>query len=93
MNGAGEGGREGGGVVMTSIARGGNVDARQIGICEKSRWYTEILIFTIFTIKRLSHKNNVFAILYRKSTMIQKNSCNDSASRGGIFLYCACFTL
>lgn len=53
-----------GGVVMTSIARGANVDARRIGICEKSRWYSEILIFTIFTIKRLSHKNNAFTILY-----------------------------
>lgn len=52
------------GVVMTSIARGANVDARRIGICEKSRWYSEILIFTIFTIKRLSRKNNAFIILY-----------------------------
>jgi len=52
---------------MTSIARGANVDARRIGICKKSRWYSEILIFTIFTIKRLSHKNNIFTILYRKS--------------------------
>jgi len=56
-----------GGVVMTSIARGANVDARRIGIYEKSRWYSEILIFTIFTIKRLLHKNNIFTILYRKS--------------------------
>jgi len=88
-----EDGRGAGGVVMTSIARGANVDARRIGIYEKSRWYSEILIFTIFTIKRLLHKNNIFTILYRKSWYKKKNRYNYFVSTERIFLYYPYFIL